>query len=683
MTTYNTGNPLGSTAVKDLYDNAENFDAALNDPDADHWIDRLGQVRKSWSGMQRQFDGFMAGSAQSFSSFMSQSQDEFAALLISSGYVDIGEYAEGLEIESRNQIFRKDGELYRAGAALSLPYTTTGNWSAEGASFVSVGDAALRQELAQPDGSEKVGFLQVGAGSVARDTQGKLRDQVNTKDKGVLGDGSDESQKLVDAVAAGPETRFAPAIARISAVIRAGGKRLIFDPGFRAYSSPSTPDLAHDQVIPSVVLADSYGPFDYARFGRADPTILSYGDSNTAWVNESGRIGVGQGAWRSYLDAYLGRYVYFANGRVRGDGSPGQTSQYALTNFDLFMSTYQPQITILGWGTNDIASGVSREQYLANMALLIEKFQQAGVMVIVLGIPWHTTYADKVKAWDSSLAALCRIYGVDFVPVYTLFANAPATYFYADGVHYTHVANQILAKVLGDIIVRGYGIPKNDMRVFNVRSGSSADPYSWECEGVRSTAGRLISIVQTPDQYVRRLYPYALKIDAGQEVVFTGAGPFSAMFDWPDSAAASWTLNGVAYSPVTTGAVVKVNSTSARLDGSTGNIRVGASAGSIYLLATMAEFGFPVRTYTPTEIRNGAYVPNRRITIQSPGRSMDTVMSEVSGAVDIGYAPDVHIPNVGPVSTRTAITSAPTGFKFFQSDTEAFYYWDGSAWQSW
>ena len=30
MTTYNTGNPLGSTSPKDLYDNAENLDELVN-----------------------------------------------------------------------------------------------------------------------------------------------------------------------------------------------------------------------------------------------------------------------------------------------------------------------------------------------------------------------------------------------------------------------------------------------------------------------------------------------------------------------------------------------------------------------------------------------------------------------------------------------------------------------------
>lgn len=52
MTTYNTGNPIGSVEAKDLYDNAENLDIAINSPSADVWTDRLGQARKTWRGIQ-------------------------------------------------------------------------------------------------------------------------------------------------------------------------------------------------------------------------------------------------------------------------------------------------------------------------------------------------------------------------------------------------------------------------------------------------------------------------------------------------------------------------------------------------------------------------------------------------------------------------------------------------------
>lgn len=158
MTTYNTGNPLGSTAVKDLYDNAENFDIALNAPAVDNWTDRLGRSRKTWTGMERKFD-----------TFLNSSNAEFQQFLLSSGYQDLGDYAAGVQIASRNQIFRRDGELYRAGPGLDLPYTLTGDWATEGSNFVAVGDAALRQELSYRLPTDVLAHGAVGDGTTLND----------------------------------------------------------------------------------------------------------------------------------------------------------------------------------------------------------------------------------------------------------------------------------------------------------------------------------------------------------------------------------------------------------------------------------------------------------------------------------------------------------------------------------
>lgn len=46
MNTYLTGNPLGSTAVKDLYDNASNIDDFVNGPEF-AYPDRFNVARKS------------------------------------------------------------------------------------------------------------------------------------------------------------------------------------------------------------------------------------------------------------------------------------------------------------------------------------------------------------------------------------------------------------------------------------------------------------------------------------------------------------------------------------------------------------------------------------------------------------------------------------------------------------
>ena len=128
---YNTGNPVGSRSPKDLLDNAENLDEFVNSPTKERHPDRLGVDRKTWHGMETDFQQFLADSA----------------------YQPLGDYdVDGpFTIEYRNQVFIKDGEYYRAAASTDLPYTTT-DWATDESSFVGAGDAVLRQDLGSPGG---------------------------------------------------------------------------------------------------------------------------------------------------------------------------------------------------------------------------------------------------------------------------------------------------------------------------------------------------------------------------------------------------------------------------------------------------------------------------------------------------------------------------------------------------
>lgn len=60
MTTYNTGNPLGSSDPKDLYDNAQAFDQAVN-TDQDKFTDRMGNQRRTFTSLQNELDTLIAG----------------------------------------------------------------------------------------------------------------------------------------------------------------------------------------------------------------------------------------------------------------------------------------------------------------------------------------------------------------------------------------------------------------------------------------------------------------------------------------------------------------------------------------------------------------------------------------------------------------------------------------------
>lgn len=133
MTTYNTGNPLGSTDPRDLSDNAENFDRAVNDTSSPTWTDRFGNTRTTLAGQV--------------------------------GYNFKGDYAAGIELVNYNDIIRYSGEFYRPSASATLPYTTTATLPDVDPNLSPVGDAVLRQDLASNatgDGSDLVAYTGTG-----------------------------------------------------------------------------------------------------------------------------------------------------------------------------------------------------------------------------------------------------------------------------------------------------------------------------------------------------------------------------------------------------------------------------------------------------------------------------------------------------------------------------------------
>jgi len=128
MTTFATLNPVlpnGSSDPRDLKDNAENFDVAVNAPNI-NWIDRLGVIRLSWAGLEKQFANF----------------------LLNQGFQFLGDYASGpITIGAQNQVFSRNGNYYRPGPSLVLPYTTVSNWAIDEPKFRVAGDGVLRNEL--------------------------------------------------------------------------------------------------------------------------------------------------------------------------------------------------------------------------------------------------------------------------------------------------------------------------------------------------------------------------------------------------------------------------------------------------------------------------------------------------------------------------------------------------------
>lgn len=250
--TYDTSNePLGSTAVKVLYNNASNLDEAVNS-DADTWVDRppFGRVRRTWRGMENAFNEF----------------------LINSGYEFIGDYdADGpLTITRPNQVFSKDGEYWRAGPALALPYTTVNNWVVDQPKFVSTGDATLRQALAQASGSDLVGFR-------FRTVANRLNDTANVKDYGAIADGtyhplSERYASLAVAQLVYPHaTALTDSIdwAAFQSALNAGTARVHAPAGHYVLNKQNT------RSTHITLTGDGYGTYlDYSQFNGADGLLI-------------------------------------------------------------------------------------------------------------------------------------------------------------------------------------------------------------------------------------------------------------------------------------------------------------------------------------------------------------------------------------------------------------------------
>lgn len=145
MTTYNTGNPLGSAAAKDLFDNAQNLDFAVNSITQIIWQDRFGRNRKTWFGIQK------------------DAQEAIAAF----GYITMDSFEDGatlnlpnqtLRYESTGEYYRWDGEFPKVVAPGSTPETSGG---VSIGAWISVGDAVLRSQLSDPESATKYPELQV------------------------------------------------------------------------------------------------------------------------------------------------------------------------------------------------------------------------------------------------------------------------------------------------------------------------------------------------------------------------------------------------------------------------------------------------------------------------------------------------------------------------------------------
>lgn len=137
--------PLGSRAVKVLYNNASNLDDAVNDVESETWVDRppFNRVRKTLFGYSQDFNRF----------------------LVASGFeVQHLTYTDGvpLQVDRASQFIDRAGLVYRVKLPANFPVMLSGNWATDQTLLLDVGDQSLRVALANSSD------WSIGAGLVGR-----------------------------------------------------------------------------------------------------------------------------------------------------------------------------------------------------------------------------------------------------------------------------------------------------------------------------------------------------------------------------------------------------------------------------------------------------------------------------------------------------------------------------------
>ncbi|WP_140180735.1 hypothetical protein [Providencia stuartii] len=187
-----TQKPVPSSDIKDLFFNSGLLDIWATS--LEHkYIDRFGNCHLTAAGME-----------WLFKELVEKFKIDMNTAIVAAGYITIDSFQQGAdlpnnEITQRNHIlrdettgeyYRWDGELPKQVPAGSTPQSTGG--IGKGA-WVSVGDASFRSDVRSGDGS----LIGVGNNLTLKD---KLSEIKSVVDFGVKGDGSDESEKMQDAI---------------------------------------------------------------------------------------------------------------------------------------------------------------------------------------------------------------------------------------------------------------------------------------------------------------------------------------------------------------------------------------------------------------------------------------------------------------------------------------------------
>ena len=168
MTTYNTGNPIGSTDARDRLDNSENMDILENSTTELTHADRLGTVRKTRHGMEVEHDAQISAHENEHDAQMQSFENDFDGRLAGMAFTRVGSFTTGATLTDMRQVLiwevSQGGDGHEYGWSGAFPKVVAAGVTPATSGGIGAGawvdrtDLTLRGELAGSDGALRVGF---------------------------------------------------------------------------------------------------------------------------------------------------------------------------------------------------------------------------------------------------------------------------------------------------------------------------------------------------------------------------------------------------------------------------------------------------------------------------------------------------------------------------------------------
>lgn len=167
-------------------------------------------------------------------------------------------------------------------------------------------------------------------------------------------------------------------------------------------------------------------------------TLLVVGDSISAAFGLDSRQG-----WVALLEKRLQDEGF--DHRVINASISGDTSAGGLARLPALLAEHRPDVVIIELGGNDGLRGQSPMQLQQNLTAMVEKSQQAGAKVLLLGMKLPPNYGVRyTTAFAQVFSDVAQDSGVALVPFFLEGVGGVAGMMQADGIHPNVTAQPVL-----------------------------------------------------------------------------------------------------------------------------------------------------------------------------------------------------------------------------------------------